>query len=382
LADGSYRVGQVVPVTVTFSEVVTVTGTPQLTLSTGTPATIAVNYASGSGSATLTFTYTVAAGNASVDLDYGSTGALALNGGTIKDAAGNSATLTLASPGATHSLGANKNIVIDTAAPTVTLTAVNGSTVTFPYITGATVTSLGGACGAASGDSAIVSVSVTGTSNQAGSATCRAGAWSYTTSPALTADGTYTPNASQLDAAGNQGAAPSQPLTIDKTAPVPTSVILANGGTAGTADKGDTVSITFSETISVGSLCSTWSGNGSNQTLSANNDVTVTITNGGVGNDVLTVTSASCTFHLGSVDLGSTGWVTATRTFSGAGGNKSTISWTASTRTLLITLGSASGSVGSGIGNVTPVYTPSASIADVAGNPMTATPYSGTSSRF
>ena len=61
LADGSYKAGQVVPVTVTFNEPVTVTGTPQLTLSTGSPATTAVNYTSGSGSATLTFAYTVAA---------------------------------------------------------------------------------------------------------------------------------------------------------------------------------------------------------------------------------------------------------------------------------------------------------------------------------
>ena len=40
LPNGSYRAGQVIPVTVTFSEPVTVggTGTPQLTLATGTPA--------------------------------------------------------------------------------------------------------------------------------------------------------------------------------------------------------------------------------------------------------------------------------------------------------------------------------------------------------
>ncbi|MCU1464920.1 MAG: hypothetical protein JWM72_848, partial [Actinomycetia bacterium] len=42
LADGSYKAGQDVPVTVTFSENVTVTGAPQLTLATGTPATTAV----------------------------------------------------------------------------------------------------------------------------------------------------------------------------------------------------------------------------------------------------------------------------------------------------------------------------------------------------
>ncbi|SVB64409.1 uncharacterized protein METZ01_LOCUS217263, partial [marine metagenome] len=112
--DGSYKAGDVIAITVTFSEAVTVTGTPQLTLDTDA----IVDYASGSGSTTLTFTYTVAAGHTSSDLDYASTSALALNSGTINDAAGNAATLTLASPGATNSLGANKALIIDTKAPT------------------------------------------------------------------------------------------------------------------------------------------------------------------------------------------------------------------------------------------------------------------------
>ena len=53
------------------------------------------------------------------DLDYASTSALALNGGTIKDGAGNAATLTLASPGHLV-LGANKALVIDGVVPTIT----------------------------------------------------------------------------------------------------------------------------------------------------------------------------------------------------------------------------------------------------------------------
>ena len=61
------------------------TGTPQLTLNDGAVA----NYASGSGTTTLTFNYTVAAGQNTADLDYASTTALALNGGTIEQAAGN-----------------------------------------------------------------------------------------------------------------------------------------------------------------------------------------------------------------------------------------------------------------------------------------------------
>ena len=55
----------------------------------------------------------VAAGEFSNDLSYSNTTALSLNGGTIKDAVGNNADLTLASPGSVGSLSANKAIVID-----------------------------------------------------------------------------------------------------------------------------------------------------------------------------------------------------------------------------------------------------------------------------
>lgn len=79
LANGTYGVGQVVPIQVTFSAPVTVTGTPSLLLNNGGVA----SYASGSGTATLTFNYTVAAGQTVADLDEASTSALALNGGTI-----------------------------------------------------------------------------------------------------------------------------------------------------------------------------------------------------------------------------------------------------------------------------------------------------------
>ena len=62
---------------------------------------------------TLIFNYTIANGHTSADLDYASTSALVLNGGTIKDAVGNNATLTLSAPGSSGSLGANKNLVVD-----------------------------------------------------------------------------------------------------------------------------------------------------------------------------------------------------------------------------------------------------------------------------
>jgi hypothetical protein len=125
-ADGTYGSGSTVAVAVTFSEAVTVTGTPQLTLETGTNDTV-VNYASGNGTTTLTFNYRVRDGDSSSDLDYKATDSLALNGGTIKSSVGIDATLTLSSPGAAGSLGANKALVIDGVAPVITSVTSNGS---------------------------------------------------------------------------------------------------------------------------------------------------------------------------------------------------------------------------------------------------------------
>ena len=118
-SNGSYKQGDVIAVNIVFSEVVNVTGTPQLTLETGSSDAV-VDYSSGSGSNTLTFNYTVASDHTTSDLDYLGTSSLALNSGTIKDAALNAATLTLASPGAVNSLSTNKDILVDGTVPTVT----------------------------------------------------------------------------------------------------------------------------------------------------------------------------------------------------------------------------------------------------------------------
>ena len=115
-ADGYYKAGEIIPVTVQFSESVNVVGIPQLQLETG-DTDRNVGYASGSGTDTLTFNYTVQAGDTSSDLDYTGTDALTISSSSIKDSAGNDAVLTLAAPGATGSLGASKAIVIDTTAP-------------------------------------------------------------------------------------------------------------------------------------------------------------------------------------------------------------------------------------------------------------------------
>lgn len=106
VANGTYKTGDSVPVTITFSESVAVAGTPTLALNSDGTAT----YASGSSSSTLTFAYTVGAGHSSPDLDYTSTNALA---GSISDLSTNAASLTLPAVGGAGSLGAQKDIVID-----------------------------------------------------------------------------------------------------------------------------------------------------------------------------------------------------------------------------------------------------------------------------
>jgi hypothetical protein len=109
-----------------------------LTLETGTTDRTA-SYVSGSGSDTLVFNYTVQSGDASADLAYTGTNALALNSGTIKDAAGNNATLTLPPAAAAGSLSSNKAILIDGVAPTF----LNNSGSTSPF-NGATLTASDG----------------------------------------------------------------------------------------------------------------------------------------------------------------------------------------------------------------------------------------------
>ena len=117
-SDGTYTMDDQIGISVIFSEAVIVTGIPKLTLETGVTDQI-IDYSSGSGGTTLTFNYTVGYDDNAIDLDYGSTGALVLYNATIKDVAGNAATLTLASPGSENSLGANKALLVNGSIPTV-----------------------------------------------------------------------------------------------------------------------------------------------------------------------------------------------------------------------------------------------------------------------
>lgn len=165
-ANGTYTTGEVIIVQVVFDEAVTVTGTPQITLETGSSDAV-VDYSGGSGTDTITFNYTVGAGHTSSDLDYIGTDSLSLNGGTIQDAAANNASLTLPAPGAIGSLGNNKAIVIDTTAPVLSeVTPVTTPTTnttpsyTFSSSEGGTI-SYGGSCSSATSSASIGNNTIT-----------------------------------------------------------------------------------------------------------------------------------------------------------------------------------------------------------------------------
>ena len=106
--------GGTLQVRVRFNEEVDVTGTPQLTVVNDTNANHTLSYASGTGSNELVFSLTIAAGNAATsagdELSIGAN-AVALNGGTIKDA-GTSTNSTITNVAS-----------IGTAAGTITATA-------------------------------------------------------------------------------------------------------------------------------------------------------------------------------------------------------------------------------------------------------------------
>ncbi|WBY03784.1 DUF4347 domain-containing protein [Ramlibacter tataouinensis] len=119
--DGTWIEGDTIFVRVKFTEQVYVTGVPQIQLAAGNLRT--ASYVSGSGSDTLIFSYSIQAGDTTADLNYVATNSLGLNGGTIKDAAGNVANLTLPATGAANSLGGQKDLAIDMA-PVNTLPAL------------------------------------------------------------------------------------------------------------------------------------------------------------------------------------------------------------------------------------------------------------------
>ncbi len=254
-ADGTYKIGDPIDIEVVFSEavnVVTSSGTPSLTLETGTSDGTA-DYSSGTGTDTIVFQYTPLNTHTSTDLDYVATTSLALNSGTIKDLAGNAATLTLAAPGASGSLGASKAIVIDGVLPTISSAAANGGTKTLTLTMSEAVTGT-----PAAGDFAVVA---SGASNTVTAVSVSGTSVTLTLTDVIMNDATVTvgykstgaDSTKLADGAGNFVADTSSNVTAtitnDTTLPTVSSVTASTAN--GTYKIGDTVDVqvVFSEDV-------------------------------------------------------------------------------------------------------------------------------------
>ena len=283
--NGDLKAGSAVTLTLTLSEAVTVAGgTPTLTLNDGGTAT----YTGGSGGTALTFSYTVAAGQNTADL---SVSAVNLNGATIKDGAGNSASLSgTFSPAGT--------LQIDTTAPTVASVATSGTGITngngdLKAGSAVTLTLTMSEAVTVAGGTPTLTLNDGGTATYTGGSGGTALTFSYTVAAGqntadLSVSAVNLNGATIKDGAGNSASlsgtlSPAGTLQIDTTAPTVASV--ATSGTGITNGNGDlkagsavTLTLTMSEAVTVA---------GGTPTLTLNDGGTATYT-GGSGGTALT----------------------------------------------------------------------------------------------
>nr|WP_243699049.1 Ig-like domain-containing protein [Pseudomonas sediminis] len=296
-ANGTYKIGDVITVTVRFDSAVNVTGTPTLTLETGATDRV-LNYVSGSGTDTLSFSYTVQAGDSSADLDYTSTSALSLNGGTIKDGANQNAILTLAAPGAAGSLGANKALVVDGVRPAATSITLSDTALRIGETATVTITFAERVVGLDTADFTVSGGSLSGLSSSDGGLT-----WTATFTPsANVSDATNIitlNNAGVMDLAGNvgSGTTDSGNYAIDTQRPTATVVVT---DTLLKAGQTTTVTITFNEAVSGLTTADFSVANGTLSGLSSND--------GGVTWTATLTPSASVTDPTNLITLDNTGY--------------------------------------------------------------------------
>ncbi|MEG4972133.1 DUF4347 domain-containing protein, partial [Microcoleus sp. K4-B3] len=229
-ADGSYNTTGNINVTVNFSEAVTLaSGNMTVALDTGGTVTIAPF----TGTSAVG-TYTPAAGQNTTDLNSTT---ITLDGGaTLKDPAGNNATLTIP---VGQSLADSKAIVIDTVVPTVALTSTSTTPVNAPFSVTATFSE--NVTGFDNTDITVANATV------GNFVTVDAKTYTFDVTP--NADGNVTVDvlaAKATDTAGNNNTAATQLVrTADVTAP---TVALTSTSTT-TVNAPFIVTATFSENV-------------------------------------------------------------------------------------------------------------------------------------
>ncbi|MET0266236.1 MAG: Ig-like domain-containing protein, partial [Duganella sp.] len=250
-ADATYRAGQTLSFTVNFNEAVTVDttgGTPRIALTLDSGSVFAT-YASGSGSNALTFSYTVASNN--LDVNGITIGALSANGGTLRDAVGNNATLTL------NSVATTAGVLVDGVAPSVSSINRVGASTSSANSVDYTVTFSENVSGVDIGD---FQLTTTGTSAGTVSAISGSGNVYTVTVSSVSGDGTLRLDLKNsgtgiTDAAGNAIAAgytAGQAYTLDHTGPAIGSVSVPASATYRSGQQLD-FTVNFNEAVTVDS---------------------------------------------------------------------------------------------------------------------------------
>jgi Bacterial Ig domain len=334
--------------------------------------------ASGWNKANVTVTLTATdAGAGAQQLTYGASGAQPIAPTTVAAATASfqvtiegTTTVSFAAKDAYGNTEATKTQVVrlDKTLPTGAITAPAAGASLAGTVT-VSANSADTPAGTASGVAAVVfERSSSGANTWTAIGTASTSPYQVSWSTGAVADGLYDLRATTTDTAGNQFTSALVTVRVQNN-PKPTGLALANKatGTSGQPEPGDTVTVTYSGPLAVASLCSGWSGDGTNQSTTG----TVTITDGGAANDTLTVTSATCgTFRFGTVDLGSAGFAqSGTVTFTA-----SAITWNASTFQLAITLGTQTGTTNRvSAASVTATYTPNSAITGTSGAAISGT---------
>jgi len=233
-ANGTYRSGDALEFVVNFDEAVAVEGTPQLALVIGSQ-TVYAEYVSGSGTA-LTFRYTIQAGQ--LDLDGIAIQSLNTNGGSIKDAAGNAASLTLSGV-----VGSTAGVLVEATLPSVESIVRNDPEITNADTVTFTVTFSEDVIGVDAGDFTITS---SGTATGTVTGISGSGSTYVVTVTGVSGDGTLRldllgSGTGITDAYGNAvagGYTGGAQYLIDNTAPVAvaTEIQLSNDQGPSSAD--------------------------------------------------------------------------------------------------------------------------------------------------
>ena len=287
----TYAIGDVIEVTVTFSETVVVTRTPRMRLRVGSRNRTA-GYLRGSGAAALVFSYEVALGDEDTDGVSIAAGRIDRNGGTIKDEADNDAVLDheAVAPQAGHK--------VDGVRPAFLSAAVDGSSLTLTY-----GEALDGGSRPAPGD---FTVEVGGTGRSVSAVSVSGSVVTLTLDPAVEHGDTgirvnYSPGTRPIrDAVGNDALALSN-RSVTNTTGAPPSVTLQlmptsiseNGRSATVTARlshasGETTTVTVSATAVTPAVSGDFSLS-SNKTLTigagqaaSTGTVTITANNNGV----------------------------------------------------------------------------------------------------